>query len=142
MGTQPVSYTHLDVYKRQRYNSSAITSDGKVYAWGRNDEGQIGNVNVALRTNEPMNVMAGATNSEDEESSLENIVAIAIGANHMTALRLDGKVYSWGADMFGQLGDGRNGYCLLYTSFYPFFLSYPCMSSIHMNLFQEYLSIL
>ncbi len=54
--------------------------------------------------------MAGATNSEDEESSLENIVAIAIGANHMTALRLDGKVYSWGTDMLGQLGDGRNGY--------------------------------
>ena len=77
---------------------------------GRNDEGQIGNVNVASRTNEPMNVMAGATNSEDEESSLENIVAIAIGANHMTALRLDGKVYSWGTDMLGQLGDGRNGY--------------------------------
>ena len=93
-----------------RYNSSAITSDGKVYTWGRNDEGQIGNVNVASRTNEPMNVMAGATNSEDEESSLENIVAIAIGANHMTALRLDGKVYSWGTDMLGQLGDGRNGY--------------------------------
>ena len=93
-----------------RYNSSAITSDGKVYTWGRNDEGQIGNVNVALRTNEPMNVMAGATNSEDEESSLENIVAITIGANHMTALRLDGKVYSWGTDMFGQLGDERNGY--------------------------------
>ena len=93
-----------------RYNSSAITSDGKVYTWGRNDEGQIGNLNVALRTNEPMNVMAGATNSEDEERLLENIVAIAIGANHMTALRLDGKVYSWGTDMFGQLGDGRNGY--------------------------------
>lgn len=93
-----------------RYNSSAITSDGKVYTWGRNDEGQIGNLNVALRTNEPMNVMAGATNSEDEERLLENIVAITIGANHMTALRLDGKVYSWGTDMFGQLGDGRNGY--------------------------------
>ena len=28
----------------------------------------------------------------------------------MTALRLDGKVYSWGTDMFGQLGDERNGY--------------------------------
>ncbi len=28
----------------------------------------------------------------------------------MTALRLDGKVYSWGTDMLGQLGDGRNGY--------------------------------
>ncbi|MCI5604802.1 MAG: hypothetical protein MR413_04020, partial [Clostridia bacterium] len=92
-----------------RYNSAAVTENGNVYAWGRNDEGASGNTSVTgTSTREPVLVMAGAT-GDGENGNLDSVVAVAIGANHMNALRTDGTVYSWGSGMFGQLGDKKNG---------------------------------
>jgi alpha-tubulin suppressor-like RCC1 family protein len=38
----------------------------------------------------------------------KTIVKIAAGDNHVLALASDGTVYSWGANNFGQLGNGTN----------------------------------
>lgn len=40
------------------------------------------------------------------ESSLSGIVDIAVGSDHILALRSDGTVLSWGSNYSGQLGDG------------------------------------
>lgn len=75
-------------------HSFALGSDGTLYGWGRNTEGQLGN---------------GTTDSVNLPVSIDGLFTfkkIAGGRFHSLALDSDGWVYSWGANFFGQLGDG------------------------------------
>jgi alpha-tubulin suppressor-like RCC1 family protein len=78
------------------YHSMALKSDGTVLAWGSNSNGQLGD---------------GATTDslvpkQISSSSLSGVNAIAAGAYHSLALKSDGKVWAWGNNYSGQLGDG------------------------------------
>ncbi|MCX7710659.1 MAG: hypothetical protein N2484_12530 [Clostridia bacterium] len=77
-----------------------IKSDGTVWAWGRNDRGQLGNgsnteSNVPIQVNN-MNLLNGVT-------------AVSGGLFHSLAVRSDGTVWSWGFNQYGQLGNGLSG---------------------------------
>ncbi len=72
----------------------ALDSAGKVWAWGRNMEGQLGD-NTWTQKLIPKMV-----------PGLSNIVAIACGYMHSMALRSDSTVWIWGNNFVGQLGDG------------------------------------
>ena len=79
-------------------HSLALTSNGTVFAWGANIDGQLGN-NSTVTSPVPVavdasGVLAGKT-----------VVAIAAGDKHSMALTSDGKVYAWGANLAGQLGN-------------------------------------
>ena len=71
--------------------------NGDIYAWGSNDAGQVGNGTVATPVATPSLVLGipdvGTTSS------------VAAGGKHGLAL-VDGVVYSWGDNTYGQLGDG------------------------------------
>ncbi len=73
--------------------SLALTQDGKVYAWGANESGQLGN-NSTVASSTPVLV-----------SGLTDAKAIAAGGSHVLALRSDGSVVAWGKNNAGQLGD-------------------------------------
>lgn len=74
--------------------SLALKSDGTVWAWGDNANGQLGDgTNVSKK--QPVQV-----------SNLTGIVAIAAGKVHAIAVKNDGTVWTWGSNAFGQLGDG------------------------------------
>src|ERR1035438_6215917 len=80
------------------YHSLALASDGTVYSWGYNGQGELGNnsysdsgVPVAVNTS---GVLAGKT-----------IVAIAAGYYQSLALASDGTVYGWGENSYGELGN-------------------------------------
>jgi hypothetical protein len=77
-------------------HSLALTADGTVWAWGRNNEGQNGGSgpNPAL----PSPVIG-----------LSNVIAIDAGGNHNLALKADGTVWAWGCSGNGQLGNGVSG---------------------------------
>jgi alpha-tubulin suppressor-like RCC1 family protein len=79
----------------------ALTSQGKVYAWGRNSNGQLGNGNN-INSNIPIAV--------DTSGVLSNkfIVDIAVGSIFSLAIDRSGKAYSWGRNTHGQLGDNTN----------------------------------
>jgi alpha-tubulin suppressor-like RCC1 family protein len=80
-------------------HSLGISYDGKVYSWGRNNEGQLGN-GTTNNSNVPVEVdTSGVLNGK-------TIVQISAGTNTSFALDSDGKVYSWGRNNYGQLGDG------------------------------------
>jgi len=72
----------------------ALKNDGTVWAWGRNDYGQLGN---------------GTTTDSDipvKVNSLTGITAISAGESHTVALKNDGTLWAWGRNNYGQLGDG------------------------------------
>jgi alpha-tubulin suppressor-like RCC1 family protein len=81
------------------YHTLAVTSDGKVYSWGQNVDGRLGDGSTTSRSTpvavDMSGVMAGKT-----------IIAVAAGEDHSLALSSDGLVFAWGNGSYGQLGDG------------------------------------
>jgi len=70
----------------------AIRTDGSLYAWGWNSNGQLGDGTTANR-HSPVRIM-------------ENVTAVSAGQSHALAVRTDGSLWAWGNNTFGQLGDG------------------------------------
>lgn len=68
---------------------------GIVWAWGDNWAGQLGDGTTTSRS-KPGQVTPALT----------GVIAIAAGANHSLALKLDGTVWAWGVNAHGQLGNG------------------------------------
>ncbi len=81
-----------------RYHSLALLSDGTVYAWGRNNAGQLGD-STNIDRDTPVSV--SALNDND-------VIALAVGTVHSLALRSNGTVWAWGDNFNGQLGNGTN----------------------------------
>ncbi len=77
----------------------ALTRDGRVYAWGANSNGQLGDGGKKSGS-----VPAPVTGLPARDP----VAAIAAGASHSLALTRGGRVYAWGANRLGQLGDGLN----------------------------------
>jgi hypothetical protein len=75
----------------------ALKSDGTVWTWGGNYKGQLGDGTTNNR-NYPVKVRL------DDNG----IIGIAGGYRHTIALKLDGTVWAWGRNNYGQLGDGTN----------------------------------
>ncbi len=76
------------------HHSAVLLSDGTLYAWGRNEYGQVGDGG-----NRHVHVPSQIT-------ALENVTAVVGGGFHTLAVRKDGTVWAWGQNEFGQLGDG------------------------------------
>ena len=71
----------------------ALQANGRIFCWGRNDHGQIGDGTTTTR---PRAVQAGNFN---------DFVHVAAGTNWVCALRQIGQVMCWGANQAGQLGN-------------------------------------
>ena len=78
--------------------SLALKSDGTLYAWGKNNRGQLG---IGTTTDNELTPRQVGNDSDWE--------AIAAGSNHSLALKSDSTLYAWGANSVGQLGNGENG---------------------------------
>ncbi len=83
--------------------SLALTSDGQVWAWGANFDGQLGNGSSSG---------AGAAfPAPTPVSGVSGVVQIAAGENHALARTAGGSVYAWGANDHGQLGVSTTTQC-------------------------------
>ena len=72
-----------------------LTRNGQCYAWGKNDNGELGLGNN-LNYNTPQ--LIGGLKEEV-------VVQISCGAYHTLAMTIDGEVFAWGQNRFGLLAD-------------------------------------
>ncbi|MEA2640475.1 MAG: hypothetical protein QOF51_1869 [Chloroflexota bacterium] len=72
----------------------ALANDRSLWAWGANEEGQLGD-GTTIGRSVPTRV-----------PELTRVTQVATGSYHSLALTDDGVVWSWGADVSGQRGDG------------------------------------
>ena len=88
------------------WNTCAIGSDGLVYCWGRNGNGQIGNGQTSTNTcgNQGHKCKDVPTATSLIGNSGDDIVSIAFGRQHACALLDTGYVECWGRNNGGQLG--------------------------------------
>jgi alpha-tubulin suppressor-like RCC1 family protein len=77
------------------YNhTTAIKSDGTLWTWGGNSDGQLGN-NTATQRLTPVTTFTGGTNWKQVSAGLVNVAAI----------KSDGTLWTWGRNLTGQLGN-------------------------------------
>ena len=76
------------------YHTAAIKTDGTLWTWGHNANGQLGDNTVAIKSS-PVQTVAGGTNWQ----------LVAGGGYHTAAIKTDGTLWTWGQNTYGQLGD-------------------------------------
>jgi alpha-tubulin suppressor-like RCC1 family protein len=83
-------------------DSIAVASNGFVYDWGLNANGQLGN-GTTTDSSKPIQVLAPSGQS----GYLSGVIAVSQGNNVSYALKSDGTVWAWGAGSYGALGNGN-----------------------------------
>jgi RNA polymerase sigma factor (sigma-70 family) len=86
--------------------SLALKKDGTVWAWGGNENGELGNGTFAASsklTNLDYNI------EPVEVSMLQDVVEISAGGTHAMAVTSDDGIWTWGGNDEGQLGDFTEG---------------------------------
>ena len=78
-------------------HTAAIKTDGTLWSWGLNDEGQLGN-NTTTQQITPVQEFLGGTNWKQ----------VACGDNHTAAIKTDGTLWAWGKNYHGQIGDNTD----------------------------------
>ena len=94
--TEPISIASGTAWKRVDagiYHTLAVKSDGTLWGWGYNSDGELGDgTNTERHT--PTSIAAGATWK-----------GVASGIYHTVGIKSDGTLWSWGKNVNGQLGD-------------------------------------
>jgi len=79
------------------FHTIAAMSDGSVWGWGVNEDGELGDGTYEFR-NAPAQEATGAN----------EWAAVAAGVYHTLALKEDQSLWAWGWNVIGQLGDGTD----------------------------------
>lgn len=77
----------------------AVKTDGTLWGWGRNLEGQIGINITGISTITPVTTFAGGNNWN----------SVSCGGFHTLAIKTDGSLWVWGFNSNGQLGLNLDG---------------------------------
>ena len=82
------------------HHSLALLSDGRIFAWGRGDSGQLG---ISFDFNSSSHAPLQVGGPTFFEAPVQMIVS---GSNHNLAVDSNQNLYSWGFGAMGQLGTG------------------------------------
>jgi len=78
-------------------HTCALTTTGAAWCWGGNGAGQLGNGQVDAGSSTPVAVVGGHV-----------FRTIRAGGGVTCGLRTDGRLYCWGSNYWGQIGDGSD----------------------------------
>ena len=81
------------------HHTLALTSDGKIYAWGDPESGKLGR-NLVTRNKDKQALMI-------EKVGARDAVDIFAGNHHSFYVNSKNQVYAWGLNNHGQLGVGH-----------------------------------
>lgn len=81
------------------FHAGAIAANGTVMLWGDNSFGQLGDGTTVPRTLPVPLTITGSLIGK-------RISSLALGRNHSLGLTTEGRVFAWGLNDYGTLGDG------------------------------------
>ncbi|MBK6849974.1 MAG: hypothetical protein IPG96_21360, partial [Proteobacteria bacterium] len=85
------------------YNSCAVKSDGTLWCFGSNVDGQLGRGTIDGGSASALPVLE---QKGSEVVPLNGVIQALLGRSHGCARRNDGSLWCWGKNDLGQLGDG------------------------------------
>jgi alpha-tubulin suppressor-like RCC1 family protein len=94
----PIPGTSTFTVVRSQLDSIAVTSSGGLYAWGYNDDGQLGDGSTTIRL----------TPARVQLPKGIKVKAARAGGTFTLALTTRGKLLAWGANYAGQLGNASS----------------------------------
>ncbi len=91
---------HIVKVAASYYHTMAMDDEGNVYAWGSNQYGQLGSSSVPSGLDTPGTMSATPV----KVTGLGSVCDIAAGYAHSVMLDIEGSVWSWGYNLYGQVG--------------------------------------
>lgn len=84
-------------------HTCAVTTDGQAYCWGENSAGQLG-----IGTDEGPEICGGLPCSTRPVRVVGGLIfrSVHAGTSHTCGVTTDDRAYCWGANIWGELGDG------------------------------------
>jgi len=79
------------------YHTCGRRTSGRIYCWGNDEAGKLGNGGLNADRPIPTLVAGGIT----------NWTSVSAGGSHTCGRRATGRIYCWGSDGSGELGDGE-----------------------------------
>ncbi len=113
ISTTPVQVyglTNVKSFGGRGYHTLALKTDGTVWAWGRNEYGELG---IGVAFNSGFNGFGQGTNIPVQVIGLTNPASLSAGGFFSLALMSNGTVMAWGESNEGQCGNGFNTNCYL-----------------------------
>jgi alpha-tubulin suppressor-like RCC1 family protein len=77
--------------------TAAIKTDGTLWVWGLGSNGRLGNGATTGNISTPVTTFAGGTNWKQ----------VSAGVSHTVAIKTDGTLWTWGAGIYGRLGNAQ-----------------------------------
>lgn len=109
----PFSFTPTDIVKivAGGYHCLALKTDGSVWGWGDNYEGELGQGTDGYSSPQDLyRAIPTKVKGPGGVGYLSNIVDIAAGYWFSAAVKSDGTVYAWGDNAHDQIGNGIGGW--------------------------------
>jgi len=107
--SRPSGMSEVIDVEASTYSCYAVDSTGKVWSWGSNSNGRLGDGTITSRST-PVAVSL--------TTGMPTIRSISSTDGHVLALGADGTLWAWGYNGYGQLGNGNTS-----SSYVPVFVS-------------------
>ncbi|MCL2089258.1 MAG: Ig-like domain-containing protein [Oscillospiraceae bacterium] len=98
VGTSVPLFENIIAVSAGQDYSLALKNDGTVWSWGANNFGQLGQSSTTPSITAPAQVRVSG-------GMLSNIIDIDAGTYHSAAVSSEGRVFTWGNNYYGQLGN-------------------------------------